>query len=123
MIGRRSISRTAPLLAVAGLVGFTQPTAFAAHRTGPSEPTADVNYEYTQLYDMSSNYLMRYSGDDGPPGDLNPADGNLPPDINGWQEFYQHSSQQVTSPKVMGRFAPDLHVDDHDLISTSRGDK
>ena len=76
-------------------------------------PTADVGYQYGQLYYMASNYLMRYSGDDGPPGDLNPADGNLPPNVNGWQEFFQHWAQQVTSAKVMGPFAKDLHVDDH----------
>jgi hypothetical protein len=117
MIGRRSILRSAALLTAAGLVTLGPPAALASssHRSTTDEPVADVNYEYTQLYDMSTNYLMRYSGDDGPPGDLNPADGNLPPPVNGWQEFYQHWSQQVTSPKVMGRFAPDLHVDDHDF--------
>ena len=113
MIGRRSL----PLIAVAGLVALSQPAALATshHATSADLPVADENYQYAQLYDMSSNYLMRYSGDDGPPGDLNPADGNLPPQVNGWQEFYQHWSQQVTSPKVMGAFAPDLHVDDHDF--------
>jgi hypothetical protein len=119
MIGHRSIARFAPLVAAAGLLGLALPAAHAtSHRaTATDLPVADVNYQYQQLYDMSSNYLMRYSGDDGPPGDLNPADGNLPPDVNGWQEFYQHWSQQVTSPKVMGRFAPDLHVDDHDFAT------
>ena len=116
MIGRRSIPRTVALLAATGLVTLAPGAAHAgAQRASTDEPVADVDYEYQQLYDMSSNYLMRYSGDDGPPGDLNPADGNLPPQINGWQEFYQHWSQQVTSPKVMGKFAPDLHVDDHDF--------
>ena len=117
MIGHRSLVRLAPLLAAAGLATFSHPAALAAsHRaTQTDEPVVDENYQYQQLYDMSTNYLMRYSGDDGPPGDLNPADGNLPPQVNGWQEFYQHWAQQVTSPKVMGRFAPDLHVDDHDF--------
>jgi hypothetical protein len=78
-----------------------------------------VGYQYRELYDMSSSYLMRYSGDDGPPGDLDPADGNLPPQVNGWQEFYQHWSQQVTSPRVMGSFARDLHVDDHDFQASA----
>lgn len=117
MTGRHAISRLVPLLAAAGLVTLGQPAALAtSHRAAATDrPVVDENYEYQQLYDMSSNYLMRYSGDDGPPGDLNPADGNLPPQVNGWQEFYQHWAQQVTSPKVMGSFAPDLHVDDHDF--------
>ena len=115
---RRRRVAIASLSATAGLVFLSAPLAVAAphHQAATTdEPVADENYQYQQLYDMSSNYLMRYSGDDGPPGDLNPADGNLPPDVNGWQEFYQHWSQQVTSPKVMGKFAPDLHVDDHDF--------
>jgi hypothetical protein len=90
------------------------PVLAAASSGGVSDPPMpDVNYEYNQLYFMSSSYLQRYSGDDGPPGDLNPADGNLPPDVNGWQEFFAHWKQQVTAPSVMGGFAPDLHVDDH----------
>jgi hypothetical protein len=78
-----------------------------------AEPVPDTSYQFSQLWYMSSNYWQRYSGEDGPPGDLNPADGNRPPRVNGWQEFYQHWKEQVTSPKVMGPFAKDLHVDDH----------
>ena len=110
---RRSLLTVAPAVAACTLLGA--PPVFAAgssgHATDP--PVPDVAYEYGQLYFMSSTYLQRYSGDDGPPGDLNPSDGNLPPDVDGWQEFYAHWKQQVTSPSVMGRFAPDLHVDDH----------
>lgn len=112
-------------LVVAGLVvaaaatAAGSPGAWAASGAGSGAgsggPVADGGYEYGQLYTMASSYLMRYSGQDGPPGDLSPADGNLPPLVNGWQEFYQHWSQQVTSPLVMGRFAPSLHVDDHDF--------
>lgn len=106
-----ALAFAAPVALTAGLIA---PTAQAAS-SSTDLPVADVNYQYGQLYDMSSNYLMRYSGQDGPPGDLNPADGNLPPQVNGWQEFYQHWAEQVTSPQVMGSFAPDLHVDDHDF--------
>jgi hypothetical protein len=108
-------------LAVTSLAAFTlvllgQPAAFAAASSHHSDlPVVDESYQYRQLYDMSSNYLMRYSGQDGPPGDLSLADGNLPPQINGWQEFFLHWKQQVTSPAVMGKFAKDLHVDDHDF--------
>src|SRR5215471_14100867 len=76
-----------------------------ARAAAADEPHPDVDYVYSQIDDMSSNYLQRYSGEDGPPGDLNPADGNLPPQVNGWQEFYQHWREQMTSPDVMGGFA------------------
>jgi hypothetical protein len=80
----------------------------------PSLPAPDVTYIGDQLAFMSSNYLMRYSGFDGPPGDLNPADGNLPPQVNGWQEFFAHWKAQMTDPSVMGRtFAPAINVADH----------
>lgn len=73
-----------------------------------------MGYIGGQLAFMSSQYLMRYSGFDGPPGDLNPADGNLPPKINGWQEFFQHWKEQMTDRSVMGStFAPAVNVSDH----------
>ena len=53
-------------------------------------PHPDIDYIADQLNFMSSNYLMRYSGFDGPPGDLKPQDGNQPPAVNGWQEFFDH---------------------------------
>ncbi len=79
-----------------------------------ARPTVNIGYIADQLVFMSSNYLMRYSGFDGPPGDLNPADGNLPPNVNGWQEFFLHWKQQMTSPSVMGEtFARAINVSDH----------
>src|SRR5207245_1573357 len=63
---------------------------------------------------MSSQYLMRYSGFDGPPGDMNPQDGNLPPQINGWQEFFAHWKQQIRSREYMGDdFSRAISVADH----------
>ncbi|HEY1523108.1 MAG TPA: M28 family peptidase [Solirubrobacteraceae bacterium] len=77
-------------------------------------PVVNVNYIGRQLVFMSTHYLMRYSGFDGPPGDLRPADGNKPPNINGWQEFFLHWKQQLTSKAVMGRtFASAVNVSDH----------
>jgi hypothetical protein len=98
----------------ATVLSLGSPAAWAGTHAH-NRPVPDVGYEYQQLYTMSTQYLMRYSGQDGPPGDLNPADGNLPPNVNGWQEFYRHWAQQVTSRRVMGRFAHQLHVDDHDF--------
>jgi hypothetical protein len=77
-------------------------------------PVDNAGYVASQLVYMANHYLMRYSGFDGPPGDLNPADGNKPPTVNGWQEFFLHWKQQVTSPAVMGKtFAPAINVSDH----------
>lgn len=87
------------------------PTAYAPVQPRPVD---NVGYVTSQLVFMADHYLMRYSGFDGPPGDLNPADGNLPPNVNGWQEFFQHWAQQMTSPKVMGKtFASAINVSDH----------
>ncbi|TMC49630.1 MAG: M28 family peptidase, partial [Chloroflexi bacterium] len=69
----------------------------------------------------SSNFLMRYSGFDGPPGDLNPQDGNLPQQVNGWQEFYQYWGQQMVSPSVTGAFAPFVREDHHLFWSLGQG--
>lgn len=104
-----------PVAALTVLVGISPVLASGRHapRPGGDRPVPDVNYEYAQLYQMSTSYLQRYSGEDGPPGDLDAARGNLPPNVNGWQEFFRHWKEQVTSRSVMGRFAADLHVDDH----------
>lgn len=102
-----------PALATAVVVAAGLASPLSAAAATPDTPVPDVDYVYNQLYTMSTQYLQRYSGLDGPPGDLNPADGNLPPQINGWQEFFQHWHEQMTSPAVMGAFAPDIHYDDH----------
>src|SRR5256885_8756366 len=76
-------------------------------------PHPDIGYIADQLAFMSSNYLMRYSGFDGPPGDMNPADGNQPPTVNGWQEFFQHWKDQMRDARVLGTFANAGAISDH----------
>ncbi|MGI8609249.1 MAG: M28 family peptidase [Candidatus Dormibacteria bacterium] len=100
------------VISVVAILVFLAPVSVRA-QTSSDLPVPDLAYQYQQLYDMSTNYLQRYSGQDGPPGDLNTADGNLPPQVNGWQEFFAHWKEQVVSPAVMGGFAQNLHVDDH----------
>src|SRR4051794_29073214 len=78
-------------------------------------PHPDISYIADQLAFMSSNYLMRYSGFDGPPGDMNPADGNQPPTVNGWQEFFEHWKQQMRDSRVLGSFADAGSISDHDF--------
>jgi hypothetical protein len=60
-------------------------------------PHPNMNVITSELPFMSAQYLMRHSGFDGPPGDLSPADGNLPPQVNGWQEFFAHRKQRIAS--------------------------
>ena len=79
---------------------------------GPDRPVIDTSYLYQQLYDMSSTYIFRASGLDGPPQDPS-SSANLPPNVNGWQEFYAYWKQQMTSPKAMGPMAKYLKVSDH----------
>ena len=73
-------------------------------------PVVDTQYIYDQVRFMSDAYRNRISGGDGDP---QTGTGNLPPLVNGWQEFYDHWRQQVTSSDVMGSWAPYLSVRDH----------
>jgi hypothetical protein len=79
---------------------------------GQDRPAIDTGYLYRQLYDMSSSYIFRASGLDGPPQDPS-SPNNLPPNVNGWQEFYAHWKQQMTSQQAMGPMASFLKVSDH----------
>jgi len=107
-----SLKQTARVVALVGVsivpLAAIQPAAAAT-----DQPRPDTQYVYNTINYMSSNFLMRYSGFDGPPGDLSPQDGNAPPNVNGWQEFYQYWRQQMSSPTVMGSFARFIHYDDH----------
>lgn len=105
------VALTAALLWLGTALAEAAPGAYAPVQ---KRPVDNVGYVTSQLVYMANHYLMRYSGFDGPPGDLNPADGNLPPNVNGWQEFFQHWQQQITSPKVMGKeFAPAINIANH----------
>src|SRR4051812_8536317 len=102
---RTTLALTAALAAVA-LVPARAPAA-------DDLPHPDIDYIAGQLAFMSSNYLMRYSGFDGPPGDLDPAHGNQPPTVNGWQEFFQHWKDQLRDGRVLGSFADPGSISDH----------
>lgn len=114
---RKSYLRPA-LVAVAGLAlcsaSIVPGNAAQADRATPGQarPVIDTGYLYRQLYDMSSTYIFRASGLDGPPQNPSSPD-NLPPNVNGWQEFYAHWKQQMTSPQAMGPMAAFLKVSDH----------
>ncbi|HJP66859.1 MAG TPA: M28 family peptidase [Actinomycetota bacterium] len=72
----------------------------------------DVDYLYRQLWYMSVHYLARYSGFDGDP--RTPlAITNLPPEVNGWQEFYAHWKGEMQSERSMGPMARYVTVADH----------
>src|SRR4029077_18159616 len=103
----------APTLASPAAAASSSAAAPAKKAPPTAASQLDVQYVYNTIDFMSSNFLMRYSGFDGPPGDLNPQDGNLPQQVNGWQEFYQYWGQQMVSPAVTGAFAPFVHEDHH----------
>lgn len=96
------------------------PVALAStSRAAPRQlrPVIDVGYLYRQLYFMATHYLYRVSGEDGPPQNFN-SPFNQPPLVNGWQEFYRHWKQQMTSIKVMGPLGRFLTVSDHYFKTT-----
>src|SRR5439155_14981179 len=110
----RAMRGCAVALGVAGIIGAlgALPSAAAGDAAG-DRPHPDIGYISQQLVTMSSDYLTRYSGYDGPPGDLDPADGNLPPLVNGWQEFFAHWKSQLRDPAVLGPFARAASIQDH----------
>ncbi|MFL6034769.1 MAG: PKD domain-containing protein [Gaiellaceae bacterium] len=107
-------------LVTAGVVAVAAPAIFlvsgvaagkapvASHAT----PLVDRDYIYGQLFDMSYNDVYRVSGADGDPRDANDPF-NLPPTVNGWQEFFQHWKEQLTSEQQMTDLAKYATVSDH----------
>ena len=80
--------------------------------TSQARPLVDRDYIYGQLFDMSYNDVYRVSGADGPPTDPS-SPWNVPPTVNGWQEFFRHWKQQLTDTSVMGPLADYATVSDH----------
>jgi hypothetical protein len=106
----RRLTKIAAILAM--LVVATTGSAATQAARGQARPVVDAGYLYDQLFQMSTSYIYRVSGADGPP--TNPSSpSNLPPTINGWQEFFQHWKGQVTSTRVMGPLARAVSVRDH----------
>src|SRR5580765_6712370 len=80
----------------------------------PATPLVDRDYIYGQLFNMSYSDVYRVSGADGDPRNANDPF-NLPPTVNGWQEFFQHWKQQLTDKKQMTDLAKFATVSDHYL--------
>jgi hypothetical protein len=108
-------------LAVVACVGVVVPIGFVVSGvaatpnqplTSQAAPVVDVNYVYGQLFDMAYNDVYRVSGADGPPQDPS-SPWNVPPTVNGWQEFFQHWKQQLTDTKAMTNLAKFATVSDH----------
>jgi PKD domain/Peptidase family M28 len=102
-------------MAVTASAASTMSSALAAQRTaragqqeGPPRPVIDNGYMYAQLYHMATSFIYRVAGADGPPQDPS-SPYNLPPTVNGANEFYAYWKQQMTDPAPgamgpMGRF-------------------
>src|ERR1043165_9087855 len=101
----RSLRRRPRWLVAAGVLAVAAPAGFLGTRgtasgkppaTSAATPLVDRDYIYGQLFDMSYNDVYRVSGADGDP--RNASDPfNLPPTVNGWQEFFQHWKQQLNA--------------------------
>jgi hypothetical protein len=102
----------AALLAVALAGG--RPAAGVAQQAGPEHPVIDNDYMYSQLYKMSTSFIYRVSGADGPPEDPS-SPFNLPPTVNGTNEFYAYWKQQMTNPSAnaMGPLGRAVTASDH----------
>jgi len=109
-------------LVAAGVVAVAAPIAFFAsgvtasgqgqETSSQAAPIVDPSYIYGQLFDMAYNDVYRVSGADGDPRNANDPF-NLPPTINGWQEFFQHWKQQLTNKTEMTNLAKFATVSDH----------
>lgn len=110
---RRRLTLALAVLSVllAGLVSSGAPSAGAEGRH-QVRPVIDTRYLYDQLFLMSTSYIYRVSGADGPPTDPS-SPSNLPPTINGWQEFFAHWKGQMTSERALGDLARFVSVRDH----------
>src|SRR5690348_10423710 len=117
----RSLRRRPRWLVAAGAVAVAAPAVFlvsgvtAAGKppaVSTAAPVVDRDYIYDQLFDMSYNDVYRVSGADGDPRNAQDPF-NLPPTINGWQEFFQHWKQQLTNTDQMTNLAKFATVSDH----------
>ncbi|HEX9236382.1 MAG TPA: M28 family peptidase [Actinomycetota bacterium] len=97
------------IVVMSGGTGANLPAHAAAKQ---ALPVIDVDYLYRQLWFMSMHYLQRVSGFDGDPRQPL-AVTNLPPYVNGWQEFYTHWKGEVRSLDSMGPMAPYVTIADH----------
>jgi hypothetical protein len=85
---------TSPLLVASGAVGGA--VAHARPR-GQARPVVDNDFLYRELYYLSTRFIYRVAGSDGPLDNPAAAD-NLPPNYNGAQEFYQWFGRELTNP-------------------------
>lgn len=108
-------------LVATGVVAVAVPAIFLASGVTASgkppavssaTPVVDRDYIYDQLFNMSYSDVYRVSGADGDPRNANDPF-NLPPTVNGWQEFFQHWKQQLTNKKEMTDLAKYATVSDH----------
>ena len=110
MRGIRQLPKLVLLVAV--FVAATAGSVPTQAARAQARPVVDIGYLYDQLYLMSTAYIYRVSGADGPPTDPS-SPSNLPATINGWQEFFQHWKAQMTSTRSMGSLGRFVSVRDH----------
>src|SRR6266702_49403 len=110
---RRWLALIASIVVAVPMAVSASSTATAGGQAAPQQsPTVDANYLYAQFYAMAKAYSYRISGADGDP--RNAADPfNLPPTVNGWQEFYAYWKASLTDQRLDTPLAAAATVTDH----------
>jgi hypothetical protein len=101
------------LLLAAGLVTVVaRSTQVASADPVQARPVIDNDYLYRQLYYQATNFIYRVSGGDGPPNTTS-SGFNLPPNVNGANEYYAWWKSEMTDPSDMGPLGNWVTAKDH----------
>ena len=113
-------SRT--LVALVATAGIALPVALtttaSADKVVQQRPVVDTDFLYKELYHLSTQFIYRVAGSDGPLSDFSDPN-NLPPNYNGAQEFYRWFGSELTNSDAghMGQLGKFMTAKDH-LYST-----
>jgi len=95
-----------------GVIVATGVAPPAKSQTGQVAPVIDTDYLYGQLFNMGYTDVYRVSGADGDPRNFSDPF-NIPPTINGWQEFWKQWKTELTNTSSMTDMAKFATVSDH----------
>ena len=120
----RKLFRPRALIAVAAILASLAVLATLGATVGETavgpqaRPVVDNEFLYGELYHLSTQFIYRVAGSDGPLADPTSID-NLPPNYNGAQEFYKWFGSELTNSDAdhMGPLGRFMTARDH-LYST-----
>jgi hypothetical protein len=109
----RNVFRSRCLVLAAAIAALAAPVALTASATADKptsapRPVIDNEFLYGELYHLSTHFIFRVAGSDGPLADFNDPN-NLPQNYNGAQEFYRWFGDELTNDDAehmgpLGRF-------------------